>query len=580
MPDPSERRPEDLSQTIVVPPPWPLSIATIVLLGLAVELMSAIGGRALTDTVDWFGVLGYIVPGIAGAALGTLLVPLFRRGPDWPASLAAAGTVLLVVTSLLPAPIVTPGSFPGLYAVGTGLVFGFELLALAALADRHLSRVLVPALAPALFGTAALVHTFGPSTALPLIAAVITSGFVVLGIVHFFERTVKEALGLPLLALSNALAAHLIAGSGRLEECFERLGREVVVFQTSIHLVRGQGPPITVTVPNLHPGPLGELGSSNLPAELAARLGDGTLVLHGCATHDLNLVSRDGVEAIARAVGSAFPDLDHQPRAGPSVRARVGTVEVIAQPFGDSVLAVATRSPLTTDDLDYGIGLAVRRGQHPFAHVAFADAHNCMHEVPPPVEAASPLGSEYIAAVDLALHAASQVTQGAFEAGAGRRVVPFGRREGFGELGVRVLVVRAGGQTTAWILLDGNNLLPGVREEVRAVLLERVDECEILTTDTHVVNTLSGWNPIGLAVPASAILPFIEGALDDALRDIGPARAAGSTVLVDGIRVFGYRGVGRLGTAATVLLARLNPVCRVLLGIGLLSTLGAYLLLA
>lgn len=580
MSNPPERRLDDLSRLIITPPPWPLSIATIVLLGLAVEAMSALGGWATTDTVDWFGVLGYMAPGLASAVLGARLVPRFRRTPDWPALIAGVGTVLLVIVSLLPAPLVFPGSFPGMYAIATGVVFGFDLLVLAVIADRRLSRVLLPALAPAAVGTFALVHEFGPGTAMPVVAAIVVSGFLVLAFARFIERPVKAAFGLPLLALSNAFAAHLISGSRQLDDCFERLGEEVVVFQASIHLLREHGPPITVTVPNLHPGPLGEIGSSNLPAELAARLGQGTFVLHGCATHDFNLVSSNGIETIAVAVEGAVPALEYRHRAGPAVRVRTGTVEVLVQPFGDAVLAVATRSPLTTDDLDYGIGLAVQRGRHPFAHVAFADAHNCMHEVPPPVEAASPLGTEYIAAVDLGLRAASRVTQGPLKVGVGHRPVPFGRREGFGELGVQVLAVRAGEHTTAWVLIDGNNLLAGIREEVRAALLERVDECELLTTDTHVVNTLSGRNPVGLAVPVEQFLPYVLGALDDALDDLGPAGAAGSTVQVDGIRVFGYGRVGQLGTTAAALVSMLGPASGVLLAIGLLSTLGAYLLLA
>ncbi len=580
MPASSERRLEDLSRYIVTPPPWPFSVGVIVLFGLAVEAMSALGGRAGTDTVDWFGVLGYLVPGLAAAGLSAWLVPLFRRAPAWPALLAAGGTIVLVVVSLLPAPLVLPDSFPAMYALALGAVFGLHLLALAAIADRRLSRVLVPALVPGVLGAVALAREFGGSAALPALAALLVAGLFVLAFVRFIERPVRAAFGLPLLALSNAFASHLIAGSHALDDCFERLGEEVRVLQTTLHLRRKGRPAIIVTVPNLHPGPLGEIGSSNLPAELSARLGGETLVLHGCATHDFNLVSSNGVEAIAGAVEGGRASLHHRPLAGPSSRVRDETVEVLVQPFGDTVLAAATRSPLTTDDLDYGIGLAVQRGAAPFAHVAFADAHNCMHEVPPPVEAASPLGTEYLAAADRGLVAASGTAQGAFEAGVARRSVPFGRREGFGELGVQSLGIRAGGQITAWVLLDGNNLLAGVREQVRAAVLDLVDECELLTTDTHVVNTLSGRNPIGLAVPVEAFLPYILETVGAALDDLAPAEAAGSTVLIDGVRVFGYGRVGQLGTTAAALLAMLGPVAAVLLAFALLSTLGAYLLLA
>jgi len=59
------------------------------------------------------------------------------------------------------------------------------------------------------------------------------------------------------------------------------------------------------------------------------------------------------------------------------------------------------------------------------------------------------------------------------------------------------------------MLIDGNNILKGVREELCALLVPGiVDECEIMTTDTHVVNTVSGKNPVGLKVTPDQIRPF------------------------------------------------------------------------
>ena len=70
-------------------------------------------------------------------------------------------------------------------------------------------------------------------------------------------------------------------------------------------------------------------------------------------------------------------------------------------------------------------------------------------------------------------------------------------------------VVEVDWQRTAYVLLDGNNIEAGVREVLRGAVLEMVDEAEVMTTDSHVVNTITGTNPIGLNVPAAEFLPFI-----------------------------------------------------------------------
>jgi putative membrane protein len=173
-----------------------------------------------------------------------------------------------------------------------------------------------------------------------------------------------------------------------------------------------------------------------------------------------------------------------------------------------------------------------------------------------------------------------QEVQEPFEAGAARRSVPFERIQGFGELGVQVAAIRTGGQTTAWILIDGNNMLAGAREEMRSAVLALVDECEFMTTDTHVVNTLSGRNPIGLAVPAGDLLPFVLDAVQAAISDLAPAGAAGSTAWIDGVRIFGYGRIGQLGATVASLIAMLGPLATALFVVALIATLGAYRYLA
>ena len=75
----------------------------------------------------------------------------------------------------------------------------------------------------------------------------------------------------------------------------------------------------------------------------------------------------------------------------------------------------------------------------------------------------------------MAFAATAKEKQNRFSTGYASRVLPFSRQEGFGDLGVQVLVVDTGWQKTAYVLFDGNNMQTGTRDEIRRRLLSYVD---------------------------------------------------------------------------------------------------------
>jgi putative membrane protein len=116
-------------------------------------------------------------------------------------------------------------------------------------------------------------------------------------------------------------------------------------------------------------------------------------------------------------------------------------------------------------------------------------------------------------------------------------------------------VIRAGKQATAYLLFDGNNISPGARETTRDFLLRWVDEAEVMSTDSHVVNTISGRNPVGLNVPVGEILPFVEEAVVMALQDMRPAEVSGSMAWCEDVVIFGSHRISQVAsTVNTVLL--------------------------
>ena len=212
------------------------------------------------------------------------------------------------------------------------------------------------------------------------------------------------------------------------------------------------------------------------------------MVSHGAATHDFNLVSEDEIIKLITPVRESGRNVTYSGTGSLSTRYQVGSVKVLAQVFGDTLLLVGTRSPERTEDLDFNIGMAIMsEGHRAFPNVGFVDAHNCLTGDISYVTPASLVANEYFRACNLAFDETPHLPRYPLLVGITHVAVPFTRDDGFGDLGIQVLVVRVDNQTTAYVLFDGNNMHEGVREVIRDRVLTFVDEAELMTTDSHVV---------------------------------------------------------------------------------------------
>ncbi|WFN33489.1 DUF2070 family protein [Methanogenium sp. S4BF] len=570
---------EDLSRYIFAAPAWPRSVAIMILLGLVIDGAGFIGGR---NYLLIFGFFGYVIPALLAFILTKPCVEVVGGKITWNRSalLAMACMVFQVIVSFLLLFLPYPNLYPVLFAVALGVVFAVRLIVLAGIADYRMKRMVPAAALQSIAAAVAGAFYFGIDFLYFVLALHLLFGCGVLLFLWLVERPLKKNFRISALHFINAFIAHNTDGDKALDDFFMEIGEDVYVQQASLFFSRAGRGDITFTVPNLHPGPMGEIGGANLPKVLHDMLGRDTFVAHGCATHDFNLVSESEVVLMADAVKASRKDAVFFPKATPSRRYTCGTVDICAQGFGDTLLLVATRSPEKTEDLEYAIGLAVMaecRGH--YRHVAFVDAHNCMVDVTEPVVAGSLSAYEYWKAAEAAAKGCASLPCSAFEAGAGHRAVPFSREEGFGDLGIMALAVRVAGQTTAYVLFDGNNVEHGVREVLRNHLLTVVDECEVMTTDSHVVNTLSGRNPVGYRVSAEAIIPYAEDAVRAAMADLAPAEAAGGTGWVEGVTVFGSNRISQLASTVNAMLTFIAPLGLAILLFAFLLSIVAYLVL-
>ncbi|PSQ01426.1 DUF2070 domain-containing protein [Halobacteriales archaeon QS_5_70_17] len=351
----------------------------------------------------------------------------------------------------------------------------------------------------------------------------------------------KRSLGVSVLDFARGFVGHIAEGSRELEDFFEQLGEEAVVPVTVLSFRREAGDEkARFVLPMIHPGPMGEIGGGNLP-ERVARSTDGLgFPPHATAGHDFNLVTEREVDTVLEVAERAYDRVEYDAEATPSVRASVDEATVLGQAFGGAALAVASYAPgleeaMLVDAHNSNDGLAGEDLGHvtPGSERSFAM-----------IRAARAAGRELAAAAPdpLRLGVAWDRTD-------------WTPREGIGPLGVRVAVTAVGGEETAYVLVDGNNMEPGLRDRlVEAARATGVDRAEVMTTDTHVVNTVDADNQVGAAIDCAALESLIVDLVGEAREDLEPVEAGMATEHAT-VTVFGNDRTETLASHANAMIS-------------------------
>jgi putative membrane protein len=600
----SDVRLGQLTRFIFTAPSWKRSLVLILLLGflidgagakswlnlnlsapLAFTLPTVVSSYLfLPEKFVFSGTLVFTIPAIAALALTKPLIELGGKTMTWNRSglLALACTVFEVIITLA----ALAGSvklIPLFYAISLGFIFGLRLFVLVAIADYRVPRMILPALIQSGVGIIVGMLLFSPSFAIFALVLHLVFGLGFAILIWMIEQPLKRAFKIRGLAFINAFIAHLTdGGSQGMEDFFREIGEGIYVPQVSFFFSRGRARPVIFTVPNLHPGPMGEIGGGNLPKVLHDYFSpEETFVAHGCATHDFNLVSDTEIGKVISAMQKSRTGLAYTAAAGKSGRVTHGSVKVLYQRFGDSVLLVTSRSPERTEDLDFSIGMTIMaEGHRWFPHVAVVDAHNCMTDLSSPVLLATHTATEYLQAAIDAMEDCRSMRMYPFRIGAAHHPVSFSREQGFGDLGIQVMAVEVENQKTAYILIDGNNVAAGAREVLLEQALTLVDHAEIMTTDSHVVNTITGKNPVGMAVSARKIVPEMMQAIHDALQDLSPSETAAATAQCENVVVFGSNRIVQMASTVNAMLVFVAPLSLAMLLLAFLLSIIAYVVMA
>ncbi|HKJ59616.1 MAG TPA: DUF2070 family protein, partial [Halobacteriales archaeon] len=385
--------------------------------------------------------------------------------------------------------------------------------------------------------------------------------FGVWGLVMMVDRPWRRNLGVSGFDFLRGFIGYVAEGSRELEEFFETIGEEAVVPVTVFALRRADGSEkARFVVPMIHPGPMGEIGGGNLPARVAAEAEGLAFVPHATAGHDFNLVTEREVEEVLAAADRAMEQVDYHDSATESRRVDSGEASVLGQAFGDDLFLVATFAPGFADDVMYGVGLsaAAEARVGGFERVMLADAHNSNDGI----EGSDDLGhvhSGSARAFDL-MDASGTLGRSLADApreplrlGTAWDPTPWTPAEGIASLGIRAAVFEVGDQRTAYVVIDGNNMEPGLRGRI-VDAVDDADDVEVMTTDNHAVTTVESENQVGARIPKDELVERVVAVVDEAISDAEPVEG-GMAVEYAEVTVFGSDRTETLASHANAVLS-------------------------
>jgi putative membrane protein len=370
------------------------------------------------------------------------------------------------------------------------------------------------------------------------------------GSLHLLDRLGDKMLRLNSLSLFKAFMLNWVLGlNAPFEDFLEKLGEERNV-EVSLVKFGSSASKAVMIIPSVHPGPFKNIGSSLLPsllkADLEEKLNCIACVPHGLLGHEFDLASQVQNQKIITDVVKSLKNLElSDDKASPFVKVSNGLATACCQIFGKSAFISFTLAPRTIEDLPEELGQFVNREaeKHGLQVCAVVNAHNS-------IDGKADMDESLDSLKDVAtkcLEKAASMKQLPFRVGSAT-VLPkeFSLEDGMGSGGITVIVITSGQQKAAYVVIDGNNMVSGLREKILSSLNSiGIDDGEILTTDTHSVSALVlnglGYHPVGEVMDNEKLLNCVKELTVAALANSEDVKVSCRKIVVPNVKVIGAK---------------------------------------
>ena len=410
----------------------------------------------------------------------------------------------------------------------------------------------------------------GPIILQITLKAIIAAIIFVLAIYAFIKiiaSPFKKNLGIGVLDLLSLFIAHMNEGSNSLEGLFENMSEAIDTVVTFVSFKTQEGIKALFISPSVHPGPLGDLGGSNMPTILANKFDFFTMVAHGPSTHDFNPIAVSEIDKIENSVKKGLKHVEYSPNASKFVRYQAKKANIGVQFFNDGMVILSTFAPEAVDDIEFGVGLTMMAQSRSKCKVEDSIIVDCHNSFAPESGEVLPGNAEVFHLIEVIDKIDPNQSKGTIKVGCWHdNMSTLNKQEGIGESGVKVMVIEVDGQKTAYVLFDSNNMEIGFRQEIiDAVSDLDIDEIEVMTTDTHTVNTLSrGYNPVGIA-KRDEIIEYVKIGINEAIDDLEKVEVGTGTEKIENLNTFGPKNSTELISTISSVVAVSKIIAPVLL---------------
>ncbi|MFC1506268.1 DUF2070 family protein [Thermoproteota archaeon] len=348
-------------------------------------------------------------------------------------------------------------------------------------------------------------------------------------LLRFIERQGKRIIKVSPMRIFKAF---LVDWLDRKNEIFEAFLKEIgIESEIEVTLIRFDSKSNNkmkgiIVISNFHPGPFLNVGSSMLPYLIQNQFETKNIAVfvpHGISGHENNLVSQEDNTKVISAIKTMLRDCEPSNIASVFKTIEVGSAKVNAQIFGKCLLLTLTQSPKDMEDIPIELGKEVASmAKNKFKHVGIIDSHNCIDQVIMfSEEELNNLRSAAYKAIESSSATGTKIEMGV----AKHNFENDNPKQGVGPGGMRVFLFKNSDQLVAYILIDANNMIKGLREKILTSLNDiGIDGGEIMTTDTHVVNGLVraklGYYPFGEILNQDNIVTSIKKTVKDAQKNL------------------------------------------------------------
>ncbi|MCW4038246.1 MAG: DUF2070 family protein [Candidatus Bathyarchaeota archaeon] len=392
--------------------------------------------------------------------------------------------------------------------------------------------------------------------------------------IKLIDRKGIQAVGIGAIPLLKAFVANWVSGITQpLENYLEKLGTNSNFLISLLAFKKEDSIELVVVVPMIHPGPFKNLGSSNLPYIIQHSFEEHiegiVAVPHGTCNHKSNLTSKRQCIKVVRKIVEAATFFNFKLEATRFVREEKNLAKASCQIFGDVAFVTITCAPANMEDIPKEVGFEIiKRGKKlGVKDVIVADAHNSAGNSKDLAFLSDDMLNDIIAVSEKAVKKALEEEKRPFKVGVAKiQPTEFSLKEGFGPAGIVAITVVVDEQKVAYVIIDGNNMVSGLRDNVLKELGDIVSDGEIMTTDTHIVNAIiptdRGYYTVGEAVDEKKLIFYIREGVSKGLKNIDYTTTAYQIVEVQDIKSLGEEvlNISTLVDVTYQFLKRLTPI--------------------